>query len=46
MSKNKCIFDSPILIGSIVLSNSKCNLYNYALILSQSYLVEKIFFLV
>ena len=29
MSKNKCIFDSPILIGSIVLFNSKCNLYNY-----------------
>ena len=28
MSKNKCIFDSPILIGSIVLFNSKCNLYN------------------
>ena len=30
MSKNKCIFDSPILIGSIVLFNSKCNLYNYS----------------
>ena len=29
MSKNKCIFDSPILIGSIVLFNSKRNLYNY-----------------
>ena len=29
MSKNKCIFDSPILIGSQVLFNSKCNLYNY-----------------
>ena len=29
MSKNKTIFDSPILIGSIVLFNSKCNLYNY-----------------
>ena len=29
MSKNKTIFDSPIMIGSIVLSNSKCNLYNY-----------------
>ena len=29
MAKNKCIFDSPILIGSIVLFNSKCNLYNY-----------------
>ena len=26
---NKCIFDSPILIGSEVLFNSKCNLYNY-----------------
>ena len=29
MSKNKCIFDSPILIGSIVLFNSKYTLYNY-----------------
>ena len=29
MSKNKCIFDSPILIGSQVLFNSKCSLYNY-----------------
>ena len=29
MSKNKCILDSPILIGSEVLFNSKCNLYNY-----------------
>ena len=29
MSKNKCVFDSPIMIGSIVLFNSKCNLYNY-----------------
>ena len=29
MSKNKCIFDSPILIGSEVLFNSKCNLHNY-----------------
>ena len=28
MSKNKCIFDSPIMIGSIVLFNSKCTLYN------------------
>ena len=28
MSKNKCIFDSPIMIGSIVLFNSKCNIYN------------------
>ena len=27
--KKKCIFDSPIMIGSIVLFNSKCNLYNY-----------------
>ena len=27
MNKNKCIFDSPIL--SIVLFNSKSNLYNY-----------------
>ena len=29
MSKNKCVFDSPILIGSEILFNSKCNLYNY-----------------
>ena len=29
LSKNKCIFDSPISIGSQVLFNSKCNLYNY-----------------
>ena len=29
MAKNKCVFDSPIIIGSIVLFNSKCNLYNY-----------------
>ena len=29
MSKNECVFDSPIMIGSIGLFNSKCNLYNY-----------------
>ena len=29
LSKKKCIFDSPIMIGSQVLFNSKCNLYNY-----------------
>ena len=29
VSKNKCVFDSPILIGSQILFNSKCNLYNY-----------------
>ena len=29
MSKSKCVFDSPILIGSQVLFNSKCNLYNH-----------------
>ena len=29
MAKNKCVFDSPILIGSQILFNSKCNLYNY-----------------
>ena len=29
MSKNKCVFDSSILIGSQILFNSKCNLYNY-----------------
>ena len=29
LSKKKCVFDSPIMIGSQVLFNSKCNLYNY-----------------
>ena len=29
LSKVKCIFDSPIAIGSQLLFNSKCNLYNY-----------------
>ena len=29
LSKKKCIFDSPIMIGSQVLFSSKCNLYNY-----------------
>ena len=29
LSKKECIFDSPIMIGSEVLFNSKCNLYNY-----------------
>ena len=29
MAKNKCLFDSPILIGSEVLFNSKCNLCNH-----------------
>ena len=29
LSKNKCAFDSPILIGSEILFNSKCNLYNH-----------------
>ena len=29
LNKNKCVFDSPILIGSQILFNSKCNLYNY-----------------
>ena len=29
ISKNKCIFDSPILLSSQVLFNSECNLYNY-----------------
>ena len=29
MVKNKCVFDSTILIGTEVLFNSKCNLYNY-----------------
>ena len=29
MAKDKCVFDSPILIGSQILFNSKCNLYNY-----------------
>ena len=29
LSKKKCIFGSPIMIGSKVLFNSKCYLYNY-----------------
>ena len=29
LSKKKCVFDSPIIIGSEVLFNSKCNLHNY-----------------
>ena len=29
LSKKKCVFDSPIMIGSEVLFNSRCNLYNY-----------------
>ena len=29
LSKKKCVFDSPIMIGAEVLFNSKCNLYNY-----------------
>ena len=29
LSKKKCIFDSPIMIGSQALFNSNCNLYNY-----------------
>ena len=29
LSKKKCIFDSPIMIGSEVLFNAKCNVYNY-----------------
>ena len=33
MSKNKCVFDSPIMIGSIALFNSECTLYNYMYII-------------
>ena len=29
LSKNKCAFDSPVMIGSEILFNSKCNLYDY-----------------
>ena len=29
LMKKKCIFDSPIMIGSELLFNSKCNLYTY-----------------
>ena len=32
MSKNKCVFDSPILIGTEVLFNLKCSLYNSKII--------------
>ena len=38
MSEKKCVFDSPILIGTIVLFNSKCNLYNY-----MYYIIPKLF---
>ena len=31
LSKKKCVFDSPLMVGSEVLFNSKCNLYNYML---------------
>ena len=27
LSKKKCVFDSPIMIGSQILFNSKCNIY-------------------
>ena len=33
LSKNKCVFDSPVLIGSEVLFNSKFNLHNYMYII-------------
>ena len=42
MSKNNTIFDSPIMIGSIVLFNNKCNLYNYMYNIILNYLVVKI----
>ena len=29
LSKNKCVFDSPVMIGSEILFSSKFNLYNY-----------------
>ena len=29
LNKKKCVFDSPIIIGSEILFNSKVNLYNY-----------------
>ena len=29
LSKNKCVFDSPVMIGSEILFNSIFNLYNY-----------------
>ena len=29
LSKNKCVFSSPVTIRSEILFNSKCNLYNY-----------------
>ena len=43
MSKNKCIFDSPILIGSQILFNSQSVIYIIiVIILFQNYLEEKI----
>ena len=45
MSKNKCVFDSPILIISEVCFNSKCNLYkNMFNIIPKSFGKENIIF--
>ena len=46
LSKKKCIFDSPIMIGSEVLFNSKCNLYNYMFNIIPNLFEEKILYLV
>ena len=29
LNKTKCIYSSPIIIGTSIMFNSKCNLYNY-----------------
>ena len=42
LSKNKCVFNSPILIGSEILFKSKCNLYNYMYNLIPTLFEEKI----
>ena len=42
MSKNKCVFDSPILIGSEILFNSNVIYIIIVIILFLNYLEEKI----
>ena len=45
LSKNKTVFDSPIMIGSIVLFKSKCNLYNYMYNIIPTLFEDKILFI-
>ena len=43
LNKTKFIYDSPILIGTNILFNSKCNLYNYMYNINPKLLEKKIF---